>query len=109
MERNAYSKRKKCGYKILTFNGQTIILLFREEVRLSSLIKTWLQSNKPPNTLYYILYYINRTFGQYALAERFLVFERLFQLVIQFFRHWFQPLVAMALLYILVVGEMLKP
>ena len=26
---------------------------FREKVRLSSLIKTWLQSNKPPNTLYY--------------------------------------------------------
>ena len=39
----------------------------------------------------------------------FSVFERLFQLVIQFFRHCFQPLVAMALLYFFVVGEMLKP
>ena len=43
IQSKAYSKRKKCGYKILTFNGQTIILLFKEEVRLSSLIKIWLQ------------------------------------------------------------------
>lgn len=75
----------------------------------------WLPREKYKNmcwveTAQHTLYYINRTFGQYALAERFFSFAvRLFQLVIQFFRHWFQPFVAMALLYILVVGEMLKP
>ena len=46
----------------------------------------------------------------YKNAERLFSFqERLFQFVIYFIRHWFQSLVAMVLLHILVVGEMLEP